>query len=83
MGFASCLKVDVKQIPGKFSKWLVKSFDPYAMCFRLLNGQKFPVTAFDVSATLGVPSGGPKIIEITKSLMDEEYDEAHVAWLKE
>ncbi|KAJ8433019.1 hypothetical protein Cgig2_015446 [Carnegiea gigantea] len=79
MGFVSCLKVDVKQIPGTFSKWLVKSFDPHVVCFRLLDGQKFPVTAFDVSATLGVPLGRPKIIKITKSLMDEEYDE----WTKE
>jgi len=53
MGFASFLKVDVKQIPGKFSKWLVESFDPYAMCFRLLEGHKFLVTAFDMHATLG------------------------------
>ncbi|KAJ8420610.1 LOW QUALITY PROTEIN: hypothetical protein Cgig2_023944 [Carnegiea gigantea] len=60
MGFASFLKVNVKQIPGKFSKWLVESFDPYAACFRLLDGQKFSVTAFDLYATLGVPLGGQK-----------------------
>jgi len=27
MGVASFLKVDMKQIPRKFSKWLVESFD--------------------------------------------------------
>ncbi|KAJ8420609.1 hypothetical protein Cgig2_023943 [Carnegiea gigantea] len=31
MGFASFLKVDVKQILGKFSKWLVEIFDLYAI----------------------------------------------------
>ncbi|KAJ8449207.1 hypothetical protein Cgig2_021671 [Carnegiea gigantea] len=31
------LKVNLKEIPGKFSKWLVKSFDLYAVCFRLLD----------------------------------------------
>ncbi|KAJ8423413.1 LOW QUALITY PROTEIN: hypothetical protein Cgig2_020950 [Carnegiea gigantea] len=83
IGFTSSLKVDVKEIPGKFSKWLVESFDPYAVCFRLLNGQKFSVTAFDVYATLGVPLGRTKIIEITKSSMDEEYDEVDAESLKE
>ncbi|KAJ8430762.1 hypothetical protein Cgig2_009067 [Carnegiea gigantea] len=83
IGFASFLKVDVKQIPGKFSKWLVESFDLYAVCFRLPDGQKFPITAFDVHATLGVPLGGTEIIKITKSSVDEEYDEVHVAWVKE
>jgi len=73
----------VKQIPGKFSKWLVESFDPYAVCFRLPDGKKFPVTAFDVQAALGVPLGGTKIIKITKSSIDEEYDEVHAMWLKE
>ena len=62
MGFASFLKVDLKQIPGKFSKWLVESFDAYAVCFRLLDGQKFPITTFDVYVTLGVPFGGREII---------------------
>ncbi|KAJ8421446.1 hypothetical protein Cgig2_013880 [Carnegiea gigantea] len=75
MGFASFLKVDLKHIPGKFSKWLIESFDLYAMCFRLPDGKKFSVTAFDVYATLGVPLGGTEIIEITKSSTDEEYDE--------
>ncbi|KAJ8419972.1 LOW QUALITY PROTEIN: hypothetical protein Cgig2_015295 [Carnegiea gigantea] len=46
IGFAPFLKVDVKQIPGKFSE--------------LLEGQKFPVTAFDAQATLGVPLGERK-----------------------
>jgi len=27
IGIASFLKVDLKRIPGKFSKWLVDSFD--------------------------------------------------------
>ncbi|KAJ8442716.1 hypothetical protein Cgig2_011636 [Carnegiea gigantea] len=83
VGFASFLKFNLKQIPWKFSKWLVESFDPYAMCFKLPDGQKFSVTTFDVYATLGVPLGGTEIIEINKSLMDEEYYEVHAAWLKE
>ncbi|KAJ8429728.1 hypothetical protein Cgig2_024980 [Carnegiea gigantea] len=66
MCFAPFLKVDVNQIPGKFFKWLVESFDLYA---------KFLVTAFNVHAILGVPLGGTEIIEITKSSMDDEYDE--------
>ncbi|KAJ8428621.1 hypothetical protein Cgig2_009147 [Carnegiea gigantea] len=66
MGLASFLKVDLKQIRGKFSKWL-----------------KFPITAFDVYVTLGVPFGGREITEITKSSTDEEYDEINAAWLKE
>ncbi|KAJ8436153.1 hypothetical protein Cgig2_029765 [Carnegiea gigantea] len=74
IGFASFLKFDVKQIPGKFSKWLVENFDPYA---------KFSVTAFDVHATLGVRLEGMKIIKITRSSMDDEYDEVHAMWQKE
>ncbi|KAJ8421368.1 LOW QUALITY PROTEIN: hypothetical protein Cgig2_025251 [Carnegiea gigantea] len=42
---------------------------------KLLDGQKFPVIAFDVCVTLGVPFGGREIMEITKSSTDEEYDE--------
>ena len=80
MGFASFLKVDVKQILGKFCKWLVESFNPYTMCFRL---PKFSITTFDVHATLGVPLGGMEIIRMTKSLMDDEYDEVHAMWIKE
>ena len=38
MGFASFLKVDLKQNHGKFSKWLIESFDPYTVCFRLSDG---------------------------------------------
>ncbi|KAJ8426826.1 LOW QUALITY PROTEIN: hypothetical protein Cgig2_022607 [Carnegiea gigantea] len=57
IGFAPFLKVDVQQILGKFSKWLL---DLYAICFRLPDGQRFPVTAFDVHATLGVPLGDQK-----------------------
>jgi len=33
--------------------------------------------------TLGVSIGGRKVVEITKSSMDEEYDEVHAVWLKE
>ncbi|KAJ8439956.1 hypothetical protein Cgig2_013583 [Carnegiea gigantea] len=77
--FASLLK----QIPGKFSKWLVDSFDPYFICFRLPNGQKFSVIEFDVYVTLDVPIGGREIVEITKSSTDEVYHEVHAAWLKE
>ncbi|KAJ8420707.1 hypothetical protein Cgig2_000530 [Carnegiea gigantea] len=75
MRFAPFLKVDVKQISGKFSNWLVESFDPYVVHFRLPDGQKFPVTTFDVHVTLGVPLGGTEIIKITMSSMDGEYDE--------
>ena len=83
MGFASFLKANLKQILGKFSKWLVESFDPYAMCFRLPDGQKFPITTFDVYVSLGVHLEGEEIIEITKFLTDEAYDEVHAGWLKE
>ncbi|KAJ8439652.1 hypothetical protein Cgig2_021664 [Carnegiea gigantea] len=70
MRCASFLKVDLKQIPGKFSKWLVECFDPYAVYFRLPDGQN-------------VPFKGREIIEITKPSTDEEYDEVHTTWLKE
>ncbi|KAJ8425103.1 LOW QUALITY PROTEIN: hypothetical protein Cgig2_032216 [Carnegiea gigantea] len=76
-------KVDLKQIPGKFSKWLVESFNPYSTSFVLSDGQRFTVTAFDVYMTLGVLIGGREIIEITKSSMDKEYDEVHAVWVKE
>ncbi|KAJ8420503.1 hypothetical protein Cgig2_024708 [Carnegiea gigantea] len=75
MGFTSFLKVDLKRIPRKFSKWLVESFDPYSASFVLPDGQRFTVTAFNVYVTLGVPIGGREIIEITKSSTDKEYDE--------
>ncbi|KAJ8425612.1 hypothetical protein Cgig2_005291 [Carnegiea gigantea] len=58
MGFTFFLKVDLKHIPGKFSEWMVESFDPNAMCFTLLDGHNFSNTAFDVYATMGVPLGG-------------------------
>jgi len=61
MGLASFLKVNLKQIPRKFSKWLVESFDLYIVCFRLPNWQKFPVIVFDVYVTLGVPFGEGKL----------------------
>ncbi|KAJ8423660.1 hypothetical protein Cgig2_006239 [Carnegiea gigantea] len=38
IGLASFLKIDLKQIPGKFFKWLVESNHPYAVCFMLLDG---------------------------------------------
>ncbi|KAJ8426723.1 hypothetical protein Cgig2_004222 [Carnegiea gigantea] len=66
MGFASFLKVNMKQIPGK-----------------LPDREEFLVTTFNVHVTLGVRLGGREIIEITKSSMDEEYDEVHAMWLKE
>ncbi|KAJ8426629.1 hypothetical protein Cgig2_020565 [Carnegiea gigantea] len=77
------LKVDLKEIPGKFSKWLAKIFDPYAVCFGLLDGQQFLVIAFDVYVTPGVPFRGREIIKSTKTSMNEEYDEVHATWLKE
>ncbi|KAJ8437685.1 hypothetical protein Cgig2_028623 [Carnegiea gigantea] len=83
LGFASFLKVDLKQIPGQFLKWLVESFDPYCASFVLPDGQRFIVTAFDVYVTLGEPIGEREIMEITKSSMDKEYDKVHVAWVKE
>ncbi|KAJ8421247.1 hypothetical protein Cgig2_013348 [Carnegiea gigantea] len=83
MGFASFLKVNLKHIPWKFSKWLVESFDPYSSSFVLLDGQRFTVTAFHVYVTLCVPIKGREIMEITRSSTDEEYDEVHAAWVKE
>ncbi|KAJ8430357.1 hypothetical protein Cgig2_020427 [Carnegiea gigantea] len=67
IGFASFLKVDLKQIPGMFSKWLVQSFDPYVVCFRLPGGQKFQVTTFDLYLTLDAPIREKPIVEINKS----------------
>ncbi|KAJ8432420.1 LOW QUALITY PROTEIN: hypothetical protein Cgig2_013834 [Carnegiea gigantea] len=52
--------VDLKQIPGKFSKWLVESLDPY---FKL-----------PVYLTLGVPIRGRQIVEVSESSIDEEYE---------
>ncbi|KAJ8422212.1 hypothetical protein Cgig2_000290 [Carnegiea gigantea] len=75
MGFTSFLKIDVKQIPMKFSKWLVESFDPYVVYFKLLEEQKFHVTTFDVYLTLGVPIGGKQIVKINKAFIDEKYEE--------
>ncbi|KAJ8419720.1 hypothetical protein Cgig2_020781 [Carnegiea gigantea] len=69
MGFDFFLKFNLKQILGKFSKWLVESFDP---------GK-----AFDVYLTLGVPIGEREIMEITKSSTDEKYNEMHAAWVKQ
>ncbi|KAJ8422305.1 hypothetical protein Cgig2_014530 [Carnegiea gigantea] len=83
MGFASFLKVGLKQILEKFSKWLVESFDPYSASFMLSDGQRFTVTAFDAYVTLGVLIGGREIMEISKSSTDEQYHEAHAAWVKE
>ncbi|KAJ8423659.1 hypothetical protein Cgig2_006238 [Carnegiea gigantea] len=70
-GFASFLLVDLK----KFSKWPVESFDPYSASFMFSDGQRFMAASFDVYMTLGVPIGGNEIMEITRSLTDEEYDE--------
>ena len=82
IGFALFLKVDMKQIPGKFSKWLGDNFVHYSTFFKVSDGQKFPVAALDVYVTLCVPIGGKKIVEITKSFVDEEYDEVHAVCLK-
>ena len=82
MGFVSFLKVDLKQILGKFSKWLVERFESYSICFKLSDRQKFFITTFDVYVTLSMPIRGRQIIEITKSSMDEKYDELHAAWFK-
>ncbi|KAJ8445640.1 hypothetical protein Cgig2_018581 [Carnegiea gigantea] len=83
IGFASFLKVDLKQILGKFSKWLIDSFDSYSASFVLLDGQRFMVTTFDAYVTLGVPIGGREIMESSRSSTDEEYDKVHAAWVKE
>jgi len=82
MGFAVFLKVDLKQILGKLSKWLVESFDPYTVFFRLPDGQKFSFTTFNMCMTLGVLSKGKQIVEITKPFMDEKYNEVNVACLR-
>jgi len=79
MGFASSLKVDLMKIPGKSSKWVVQGFDPYYICFRLSDGQKFSIIAFDVYVTLGVPIKGWQIIKFNKPFIDKEYDEVHTA----
>ncbi|KAJ8424911.1 hypothetical protein Cgig2_012848 [Carnegiea gigantea] len=47
MRFASFLKVNLKQIPRKFSKWPVESFDSHVIYFSFPDGQKFQVTPFD------------------------------------
>jgi len=56
MGFASLLKVDLKKIPQKFLKCVVERFDHYSNYFKLLDGEEFPVTTFEV----GMPIGGRK-----------------------
>ncbi|KAJ8421447.1 hypothetical protein Cgig2_013881 [Carnegiea gigantea] len=71
-GLASFLKLDLKQIPGKFSKWLVESFDPYFASFVLSDGQRFIATPFDAYVILGVPFGGRKI-------MGEQQKIEHIA----
>ncbi|KAJ8425869.1 LOW QUALITY PROTEIN: hypothetical protein Cgig2_028214 [Carnegiea gigantea] len=77
MGFASFLKVDLKQIPGKFSKWLRGLIPTLPHC--AFEWAKVTVIIFDVYVTLGVPIRGREIMEITRSSMDEEYDEVHAA----
>ncbi|KAJ8432171.1 hypothetical protein Cgig2_029012 [Carnegiea gigantea] len=83
MGFASFLNVDLKEVPEKFSKWLVESFDLYSASFVLLDRQRFTVTSFDVYVTLGVTTRGRETMEITRSSMNKAYDEVHAAWVKE
>ncbi|KAJ8425624.1 LOW QUALITY PROTEIN: hypothetical protein Cgig2_018409 [Carnegiea gigantea] len=72
--------VDLKQILVKFSKWLVESFDPYFASFMLPGRQRFAHLMF---MCLGVPIGGRKIMEITRSSTYKEYDEVHATWVKE
>ncbi|KAJ8426635.1 hypothetical protein Cgig2_020571 [Carnegiea gigantea] len=55
----------LKQILRKFSKLLIESSDPYAVCFRLLDRQTFLFVAFDVYVTLGVPFERRQIVKIT------------------
>ncbi|KAJ8421090.1 hypothetical protein Cgig2_025553 [Carnegiea gigantea] len=69
MGFASFLNVDLKQIPRKFSTWLVDSLN---VC-NMVQTSKWAKCAYR----------GRKIIEITKSSTDKEYDEVNPVWLKE
>ncbi|KAJ8430761.1 hypothetical protein Cgig2_009066 [Carnegiea gigantea] len=83
MGFASFLKVDLKQILRKISQWLIKSFDHYSTSFLLPNGQRLTVTPFDAYVILVVPFGGREIMESSRSSTDEEYDEVHATWVKE
>jgi len=58
----------------KCAKWLVESFNPYVVCFRLSGGQKFQVTPFDVQLTFALYIGGREIIELGKSNSNEEYE---------
>jgi len=71
VGFASFLKGNMKQIPGKFSKWLVESFDPYSASFVLLDGQRFMITAFVAYVTPSMPINGREIIKSSRSSTDE------------
>ncbi|KAJ8419973.1 hypothetical protein Cgig2_015296 [Carnegiea gigantea] len=80
MGFASFLNVDLKQILGRFLKWLIDKFDPYFASFVLPDGQRFMVTAFDAYVTLGMPISGKEIMGCSRSLTDEEYDEVDAPW---
>jgi len=41
------------------------------------------VTLLDVYVTPGCAYKGRKIVEVTKSSTDEEYDEVNAMWLKE
>jgi len=56
---------------------LIECFDPYVICFRLPNRQKFHLTPFNIHLMLGVPVKGRQVAEIAKSLIDEEYEEAY------
>ncbi|KAJ8424215.1 hypothetical protein Cgig2_033099 [Carnegiea gigantea] len=73
MRFVSFLKVDLKQIPRKLLEWLVDTL------ILMLYASDFQMGKSFKSHHLM----GRKIIEITKSLMDKEYDEVNVVWLKE
>ncbi|KAJ8424499.1 hypothetical protein Cgig2_020044 [Carnegiea gigantea] len=50
---------------------------------KLPDAQKFSASTFDVYVTLGVSFHGMQIVEITKSLIDDEYDEVNAVWFKE
>lgn len=83
MGFGSLLIVNLKHRPRKFAKWLVESFDLYAIWFRLPNGQKFQITPFNVNLTFGLLVGGREIIEVGISSSDEENEHVYNAWMQE
>ncbi|KAJ8423723.1 LOW QUALITY PROTEIN: hypothetical protein Cgig2_010288 [Carnegiea gigantea] len=69
VGFASFLK-------------MIKSFDPYAVHFRLFDVQKFQVTVQRIP-NIRHTIGGGQILEIVRPSIDEEYEQVHTTWMKE